>query len=479
LFNAAGKTYFVLEHKVASKYHAAGESQKIIVNQIELGRDASCQVRFDESFATVSRRHAAIVKNGENYTLVPLSSTNTTFLNGRPVQKEWYLQSGDEIQLSVNGPKMGFIIPQGKQALVSGINFTKRFSLFRQQALRPYKQAITILTCSLALIILGFVGWNYWQYNQWQKDIADKNEKIGRLIDNNDSIKYQLDSISKLKPRVVTRVVTQRPASNEIAELIEQCKDDIYFLQVTGVYLTNGSENAQITKHNSEGKEEAYSWSGTGFLLNDGRFVTARHCIQFWRFETNEEVLSQIMIADNNPNIKIVATIEAFSRTGKRLSFHSSDFTYSDRYDVKKQIGTNEDGIPIYLTSAFYANNEKFYSTDWAYVQTSARGKISMDRDLSNKLSSGTELHVLGFPGKIGILDTPSTINPAYNKFSVAQDGLDNSGCFLHTRGTDHGNSGGPIFTQKGNELVVVGIVSRGSMKSEEYNHGVPISVIY
>ena len=49
LMGASGRTYFILEHKTPSKYHQAGESQKIIVDQVELGRDASCQVRFDES----------------------------------------------------------------------------------------------------------------------------------------------------------------------------------------------------------------------------------------------------------------------------------------------------------------------------------------------------------------------------------------------------------------------------------------------
>lgn len=111
-----GRRFYILEHKVSSKYHKAGENQQIIVDQIELGRASTCQVRFDESFQTVSRRHAAIVKDGDNWKLVQLSQTNSTFLNGHRVQKEWYLQNGDEIQLSVNGPKMGFITLAGKKA---------------------------------------------------------------------------------------------------------------------------------------------------------------------------------------------------------------------------------------------------------------------------------------------------------------------------------------------------------------------------
>ena len=104
--------YYVLEHKVSSKYHKQGEAQEIIVDYAEIGRDRDCAVRFDESFDTVSRKHAAIVKKDDNWKLVQLSRTNSTFLNGHKVVDEWYLQNGDEIQLSVNGPKLGFIIPQ-------------------------------------------------------------------------------------------------------------------------------------------------------------------------------------------------------------------------------------------------------------------------------------------------------------------------------------------------------------------------------
>ena len=146
VFNPSGRKYYILEHKVSTRYHRAGENQEIIVDQIELGRDSHCQVRFDESFGTVSRRHAAIVRDGDNWKLVQISQTNTTLLNGRPIKNEWYLQNGDEIQLAVNGPKLGFIVPSGKKSTGGSIGLTRRLSLLRQQALRPYKNAIALLS---------------------------------------------------------------------------------------------------------------------------------------------------------------------------------------------------------------------------------------------------------------------------------------------------------------------------------------------
>lgn len=161
LMGASGRTYFILEHKTSSKYHQAGESQKIIVDQVELGRDASCQVRFDESFETVSRKHAAIVRDGENWKLIHLSHSNPTLVNGHPINESYYLQTGDEIQLSVGGPRLGFIVPQGRQALTSSIGLTERMSLFRKQALRPYKTALTIMGIVFVLAVTGLAAWNY------------------------------------------------------------------------------------------------------------------------------------------------------------------------------------------------------------------------------------------------------------------------------------------------------------------------------
>ena len=99
---------YYLEHKADSMYHKSGENQRISAEQVELGRDPGCEVRFDEQFTTVSRRHAAIIKDGENRKLIPISQTNSTFVNGIRVHKEWFLQNNDEIQCALNGPVLVF-----------------------------------------------------------------------------------------------------------------------------------------------------------------------------------------------------------------------------------------------------------------------------------------------------------------------------------------------------------------------------------
>lgn len=143
------KGRYILEHRVSSKYHQQGEEQEILLDEILLGREKDCHVRFDESFATVSRHHAAIVREGGNWKLVQMSKTNTTFLNGKPINDSWYLQNGDEIQLAINGPKLGFVIPEKPKKY----GFTERLISFNDQVIRPYKKAFIVICAVIALII--------------------------------------------------------------------------------------------------------------------------------------------------------------------------------------------------------------------------------------------------------------------------------------------------------------------------------------
>lgn len=223
VFNASGRKYYILEHKTESQYHHAGESQKIIVDQVELGRDSSCQVRFDESFETVSRRHAAIVKDGDGWKLLPLSQTNPTFVNGQPIQGEWKLSSGDEIRLSSKGPLMGFIIPQGKQSLVSSIGMTERLNLFRQQALRPYKTALWVMAVVLVVAICGLVTWNVLQGKNYEKKLQQKQEQIEKV---QEEIKASDDVIDGLKIQMIRSKNADKAEKERIQAELKKAEEE-------------------------------------------------------------------------------------------------------------------------------------------------------------------------------------------------------------------------------------------------------------
>lgn len=108
VYGNTARMYYYLEHKVEPMSHKAAENQRISAEHVEIGRDSGCEVRLDERFTTVSRRHAAITKDGSYWKLIPLSQTNATFVNGIRVHKEWFLKHNDEIQCAINGPVLVF-----------------------------------------------------------------------------------------------------------------------------------------------------------------------------------------------------------------------------------------------------------------------------------------------------------------------------------------------------------------------------------
>lgn len=506
LFGGKGRRYYILEHKVGSKYHKLGENQRIIVDEIELGRDSRCQVRYDENFATVSRRHAAIVKDGDNWKLVQLSTTNSTFLNGRKIEHDWYLQNGDEIQLSVNGPKLGFILPQGDTGLVKSIGLTARMNLFRQQALRPYKQAILALAAVLLLCagvgtyviidqsrtIKDLTGEYHASKIKFEADLKQANEqRMADSIHNAEELEKQKKQFEKeiaYERRRTQKALDEALAAaggmgSGLAAMLEQQQiyRDIYFMYVSKVvYIIDGQEYV-ITSGNQN-----YGWCGTGFLLDDGRFVTARHCVEGWWYSdwASDEMIAQAArAAATSPAIKLKAYITAKSTiSNTEFNFTSDDFRIDNSRDRKEQIGTDDNGNPIYWNFTFPVGenwSEAMWSTDWAYTTRTGghKGKISADTYLSQSLLPMQQLVVLGFPRTLGVNDgmNSSSIEPISAELTASRRGLAGNGCILHSRGTDKGNSGGPIFAIKDGRLVVVGIVSRLDNKTSEHSWAVPI----
>ena len=459
VFGGGGRTYYMLVHKMSSKYHKAGESQPIIVDEIEIGRDPRCQVRFDDSFTTVSRRHAAIVKDGDQWKLVQLSTTNSTYLNGHHVHKEWYLQNGDEIQLSTNGPKLGFIIPEGEKGKVSSIGLTARLNLFRQQALRPYKTALTILSCVLLLAIAGLI-WQQFQISDAEKQyLTYKKEQETRLAEIGDSLvnmKNRYDTLQSQYTKMAQSNEELQKRMNSLRHQVKQLKGlssselkpyekYVYYVEVAYIDITYpDGDKAQVSGQD-------LGWSGTGFLLNDGSFVTARHVARAWDFWQDgdgvHKTMLQLKIIDQAGG-KIVAHYVAASSSGDVLEFSSEMFRYTTRNDRLIE--------DIYLGTAG--------SCDWAYIpslKSSSFGGLKYDSDKSLQLTKNEKLTIIGFPFGFGV--GLARVEPPVSSATVAKDNLEEGAILTTDSGSEHGNSGGPVFyMDTSGKLVVIGLVSGG-----------------
>jgi hypothetical protein len=64
-------------------------------NRVVVGRGSDCDIPLDDP--TVSRRHAAIVRRGDEWWVVDLESTNGTQVNGEPTAEQ-RLRAGDRIE---------------------------------------------------------------------------------------------------------------------------------------------------------------------------------------------------------------------------------------------------------------------------------------------------------------------------------------------------------------------------------------------
>ena len=487
VFGGEGRTYYMLVHKVSSKYHKAGESQPIIVDEIEIGRDPRCQVRFDDSFTTVSRRHAAIVKDGEQWKLVQLSTTNSTYLNGHHVHKEWYLQNGDEIQLSTNGPKLGFIIPEGEKGRVSSIGLTARLNLFRKQALRPYKTALAVLGGVLLLAIAGltWTGIRSVQLDRELTNVVHESDSLQKVNENRiamltDSIKglgLRADSLNSQLAKLETDNDKLRKnvgaLSNRLRSMVGPTSDElkeyapfVYFVVSTSMRIV--MPDGQIYNVDCSGD---VGWMGTGFLLNDGTFVTARHVAEPWYFWADGDGVKDTFLEMNavaNNGGSIVAHFAAVSSSGDVIEFSSDEVVCRRNKDEMSSIETEEG----YMTVSIGRTN----NNDIAYVKTNRKGGLKFDSEKSRNLNSNTNLTIVGFPYGLGV-KAFDRVEPLVSTAKVASNGLHDGMIVTTATGSEHGNSGGPVFiTDSSGKLVVVGVVSAGFGK----NMGlmVPISAI-
>ena len=84
-----------------------GEIQEFAEGKIAIGRHPSCHVKFPPEFTNISRNHAEIVREGNQFRLIDRSA-NGTFVNGKKVQ-EIFLKEGDVVMFAEGGPKVSFL----------------------------------------------------------------------------------------------------------------------------------------------------------------------------------------------------------------------------------------------------------------------------------------------------------------------------------------------------------------------------------
>lgn len=480
---------YTLEHLSNSRKHPAGSFETIIIPYIELGRDGSNAVSFGDDMATVSRKHAAIERRGENIVIKNLSTSNPTLVNGRPVKAEYFLQNGDEIQLSLEGPRMRFNLSASGTAKMG---VTRRMNLVMQQAVRPYRAAVAGLAA--VIILVSSVG-GFFTYREitglaaknqelvaktdslvLAQDVAKKefessienmkknnDEALNKLSKNNAALAGKLNNLAvqnqQLKEEVTVLAQAPPNSSDELVAAYDELKNHVYYLEVTKFELVYPDGTSEMID---------YGWTGTGFMTNDGRFITARHCVQGWRFSTeeNEIVLNSLEEAGVKFNIQFRCTSPT-----KQLNFTYKDFKVNDTQDEKVDLADyGMDGMVKIAALDRY---------DWAYVQTSNTEGLKFDAPLSTTMKAATKVFALGFTEGFGGSSNSTQVSPMLGEATVGQSGLTADGNISVTsKGWGAGNSGGPVLTKTADGYKVVGIVSWGPHIKGDIGFLVPMAEV-
>lgn len=92
-----------------------GEIQEFSKETISMGRDPSSDLQLPKELTVISRKHAEIIREGNQFRLID-RSTNGTFVNGKKIT-EALLKDGDVLEFADGGPKVSFLT-QMKEAPV-------------------------------------------------------------------------------------------------------------------------------------------------------------------------------------------------------------------------------------------------------------------------------------------------------------------------------------------------------------------------
>src|SRR5688500_17994024 len=75
----------------------AGQVYELSGDETTLGRHSECGIVLPDQ--TISRQHARILRHSDSYYVEDLQSLNGTFVNGKRIDGQQRLESGDRIQI--------------------------------------------------------------------------------------------------------------------------------------------------------------------------------------------------------------------------------------------------------------------------------------------------------------------------------------------------------------------------------------------
>lgn len=219
---------------------------------------------------------------------------------------------------------------------------------------------------------------------------------------------------------------------------------------------------------------------GTGFITDEGYFVTARHCVEFWLgmeselrqnlYDIESNVVRKAIDAEMDSTIRLVSKLRITSHGGKHVwHYTSDDFIMDKSRDNLYDCGNFETPyIWRSIVSLFEKRDSELGDVavmKWPY----GKGNIRLE-EYGVMYGAETGLCSFGYPQSEN--QGKAVFSVDEGKIYQQKDTPDE--CLICTKGFDPGFSGGPVFVK--NSKRVIGIVSRSS---DNHTLLVPVSQVH
>lgn len=434
------RIYYTLRYQRTDALHKKGECVASLADELRIGQSAYCDVCLENS-SPYEDESLALIKSGcieSEWLLIPMSETIKTFVNGVEVSLVHYLKDGDRITFEDETQELLFRVNKDGK-------FTTDGAIVRMPA-QPSRWLLSLLIV-LPFVLFLLLGVYVYTLNNEDKDIQSR-----------------LDSVKE--------------------SVLRLSVDSVILMRITSA----GEE--EINRY-SYIKEDGHAITGTAFITDDHRLITARHCIEPWltdesvyklntlsdlkslptRWALEAETYNQLH--DNDTTYRVVAVCNFFRGTfgteqcGK--SVRSTEFRYDNSRDNIIEIGDFNTVYYWRSVKETYSDKTMMFG-DVAWMRTDSIGKITIlpNQQLPSLLKEQQKLYFMGYPEyKTSSFETVDG--------KVRLDYMPGS-MIVHSGKLIHGYSGGPALILNERKVYAVGVISRIDTGGGERMYSVPVN---
>ena len=425
------RLYYTLTFRRGDFIHRKGEVVKNDDTPLTVGQKEGCELILPKSESFEDVNYFTIVKNenDSDWRLVRQNDAVQIFINGERLYYIHYLEDKDSI--SIDGQQCELVFNIRKDTGYEG----KKIEI----VLASINRRIFTVVAACAVLVLGILGlWNLFE---------NKNVVVEDISE---------ESIFKIRlEKVILQQVTQTDGQ----------------VSVENLYMLDMNE------------------AGTGFLTENGMFVTARHCIAPW-IDENPNDTSSLLVklaleAENSLGLgksykRLISKGSVYSvatdgsrEEHKKFSFSSDTCLFVTENDFIENIGTVRN--PIYWRSLGHTGKISSIG-DIVCFKVPFTGNLKIaDSKKMGSLKKNRRVGIDGIPGgsivhafyEGELSDAPVTYNGRIVRcIELVGDEV------------EKGLSGGPVMIKEFGRLYVVGVVSNRSISNSEKIFAAPITEV-